>query len=83
MKVWICIYTHKHGTDASAYLSLKGAEEAAFALMYERADESWERLDWALFQAAGNFREQDALFHKIEQDVNNGETIEIMERDAL
>lgn len=82
MKVYVCIYTHKHGQDCSVLATEALAQRAVHHLMFDRADQSWEREDWAKFQACENYDQQVDLFHEVEQGISYGETIELLERDV-
>jgi hypothetical protein len=78
--VYVVIYTHKTGVECTVYGSQAVAQRAVHHLMVERADTSWEREDWKRFQGCETYDHQVDLFHKIEQNVSYGETIELLER---
>ena len=80
MDVWICTYTHKHGTDVGAYRTEAGAWKAAWQLANERVDESWDEEDKARFKVIDNSIEALDLFHDIEGNISYGESFEIHRR---
>lgn len=81
MKVYVVIYTHKHGMDCAVYATDEIARRAVHHLMFERADQSWDRGDWAKFQAS-DYDQQVDLFHEVEKNVSYGEVIELLEREV-
>lgn len=78
--VYVVVYTHKTGVEVAVYGSEAVAQRQVHHLMFERADQSWEREDWKKFQGCETYDHQVDLFHKIEQNVSYGETIELLER---
>jgi hypothetical protein len=81
MKVYVVIYTHKHGVECAVYSSEAIAQRAVHHLMFERV-ESWDREDWKKFQGCETYDHQVDLFHKIEQNVSYGDRIELLEREV-
>lgn len=79
IKVYVIIYTHKHGMDCSVYGGMSPAQASALALMISRV-ENWHHEDRIKFQGCENFDDQMDVFHQVEKEISYGETIEILER---
>ena len=82
MTVFICLYTHKHGTDVAAYRTEAGAYKVAWQLANERVDDSWDdKAEVAKFKAIDNAEDALGYFHEVEGDISYGETFEISESE--
>jgi hypothetical protein len=82
MKVYVIIYTHKHGCDVSVHGTRDGAERSAEDLISNRASESWDKEDLDRLDLAGSFDDRMDFFHAIEREVSYGEAIELEEREV-
>lgn len=78
--VYICLYSHKYGTDACAYRTREGALKSAWQLANERVDEDWEDEEKTKkFKGIDDAFDALAYFHDVEADSWSGESIEIIE----
>lgn len=78
--VFTITYHHRHGTDVSVFRSEAGAQRIAAQLAFDRFQEDmWSDEDRARFKALDDGDDVGALdlFQEIEDNLHDGETIEI------
>jgi hypothetical protein len=78
--VFTLVYTHKHGSDVGVYKTREGAEDAAYGLALERAEEWDDEEDTARFKAEDRDGAFD-IFQEVEGEMAYGEILEINETE--
>jgi hypothetical protein len=78
--VFTLTYTHKHGSDVGVYRTREGAEDAAYGLALERAEEWDDKEDTARFKAEDRDGAFD-IFQEVEGEMAYGEILEINETE--
>ena len=79
-KVFTLTYIHKHGSDVGVYRTREGAEDAAYGLALERAEE------WDDKEATARFKAEDRdgafdIFQEVEMEMAYGEILEVTETE--
>lgn len=79
--VYVVHYTNKYGEQTiSVYGGPQSAQRAADDLISWRVSESWDKTDQDRISAMSEFGDRLDYFHAVEQNVSNGERIEVLER---
>ena len=81
VRVYVVMYTHKHGVDIDVHKTEQFAYVNMDEIMFDRV-KTWQSDDAEAFNAipAEDVEAKLTKFHEVESEINYGETLELLER---